>query len=138
MSTKIKFDAHSIKFRLWVYFAAIGMGVVGLIWFLQLFFMNNYYEEMVSSGIFNQRQMELFYTLIEIGMFYPNCQIFKQRDIAKSALYLVLSRSFRQEECAVFRKLLGLDEPELRACSRTLIHMWQYTANHNLYLSMKH
>ena len=24
MSTKIKFDAHSIKFRLWVYFAAIG------------------------------------------------------------------------------------------------------------------
>ena len=46
MSTKIKFDAHSIKFRLWVYFAAIGMGVVGLIWFLQLFFMNNYYEEM--------------------------------------------------------------------------------------------
>lgn len=46
MSTKISFDAHSIKFRLWVYFAAIGLSVVALIWFLQLFFMNNYYEQM--------------------------------------------------------------------------------------------
>lgn len=46
MSTKISFDAHSIKFRLWVYFAAIGLSVVAMIWFLQLFFMNNYYEEM--------------------------------------------------------------------------------------------
>lgn len=46
MSTKISFDARSIKFRLWVYFAAIGLSVVTLIWFLQLFFMNNYYEEM--------------------------------------------------------------------------------------------
>ena len=46
MSTRIKFDPRSIKFRLWLYFAVIGLGVVALIWFLQLFFMNNYYEEM--------------------------------------------------------------------------------------------
>ena len=46
MSTKIKFDPRSIKFRLWIYFAAIGLSVVAFIWFLQIFFMNNYYEEM--------------------------------------------------------------------------------------------
>lgn len=46
MSTRIKFDGKSIKFRLWVYFMVIGLGTVALIWFLQLFFMNNYYGEM--------------------------------------------------------------------------------------------
>lgn len=46
MSTKIKFDSKSIRFRLWVYFMIIGLGTVALIWFLQLFFMNNYYGEM--------------------------------------------------------------------------------------------
>ena len=46
MSTKISFDAKSIKFRLWIYFAALGLGIVILIWFLQIFFLNNYYEHM--------------------------------------------------------------------------------------------
>ncbi len=40
------FDHRSIKVRLWMYFMAFGLGVVALIWFLQLFFMNNYYEQM--------------------------------------------------------------------------------------------
>ena len=43
---KFKFDAKSIKFRLWMYFAALGLGIVLLIWFLQIFFLNNYYEHM--------------------------------------------------------------------------------------------
>lgn len=51
MSTKIKFDAKSIKFRLWVYFAAIGIGVVCLVWFLHLFFLNTYYEDMKISEV---------------------------------------------------------------------------------------
>lgn len=46
MSTKIKFDRHSIKFRLWVYFIGIGIGLLLLVWFLQIFFLNNYYEHM--------------------------------------------------------------------------------------------
>lgn len=46
MSMKFKFDAKSIKFRLWMYFAALGLGIVLLIWFLQIFFLNNYYEHM--------------------------------------------------------------------------------------------
>lgn len=46
MNTKIKFDSKSIKFRLWVYFAALALGIVILIWFLQIFFLNNYYEHM--------------------------------------------------------------------------------------------
>ena len=40
------FDHRSIKIRLWGYFLSFGLGVVCLIWFLQLFFMNNYYEQM--------------------------------------------------------------------------------------------
>lgn len=40
------FDHHSIKVRLWMYFMVFGLGVVALIWFLQSFFMNNYYEQM--------------------------------------------------------------------------------------------
>lgn len=51
MSTKVKFDAKSIKFRLWMYFAALGLGVVILIWFLQIFFLNNYYEHMKIAEV---------------------------------------------------------------------------------------
>lgn len=51
MSTKISFDSKSIKFRLWIYFAALGLGVVLLIWFLQIFFLNNYYEHMKISEV---------------------------------------------------------------------------------------
>lgn len=40
------FDHRSIKVRLWMYFMVFGLGVVALIWFLQSFFMNNYYEQM--------------------------------------------------------------------------------------------
>ena len=45
------FDHRSIKVRLWMYFMAFGLGVVALIWFLQLFFMNNYYEQMKISEV---------------------------------------------------------------------------------------
>ncbi len=51
MNTKIKFDAKSIKFRLWIYFVALAVGIVLLIWFLQIFFLNNYYEHMKISEV---------------------------------------------------------------------------------------
>lgn len=51
MSTRIRFDAKSIKFRLWMYFVALGLGVVLLIWFLQIFFLNNYYEHMKIAEV---------------------------------------------------------------------------------------
>ena len=51
MSTKIKFDRRSIKFRLWIYFVGIGIGIVILIWFLQIFFLNNYYEHMKTTEV---------------------------------------------------------------------------------------
>lgn len=43
---KVKFDFNSIKFRLWLYFLAIAVGIVALIWFLQIFLLNNSYEDM--------------------------------------------------------------------------------------------
>ena len=51
MSTKVSFDAGSIKFRLWVYFVAIGVGVVALIWFLHLFLLDTYYEDMKIAEV---------------------------------------------------------------------------------------
>ena len=46
MSTKVKFDRKSIKFRLWLYFLSLVIGIVALIWVLQIFLLNNGYEEM--------------------------------------------------------------------------------------------
>ena len=46
MSTKVKFDRNSIKFRLWLYFLSLVIGIVVLIWVLQIFLLNNGYEEM--------------------------------------------------------------------------------------------
>lgn len=36
---------------MWIYFAVLGLGVVLLIWFLQIFFLNNYYEHMKISEV---------------------------------------------------------------------------------------
>ena len=51
MNMRANFDTKSIKLRLWIYFVGIGIGVVGLIWFLHIFFLNNYYEEMKISEV---------------------------------------------------------------------------------------
>lgn len=46
MSAKVKFDFGSVKFRLWVYFLALSVGILLLVWFLQIIFLNNSYEDM--------------------------------------------------------------------------------------------
>lgn len=46
MSTKYKFDQNSIRFRLWLYFLSLVIGIVALIWLLQVFFLNIGYEDM--------------------------------------------------------------------------------------------
>ncbi len=43
---KINFKIKSIRFRIWLYFLGFTAMVLVLIWFLQIFFLNNYYEEM--------------------------------------------------------------------------------------------
>lgn len=49
MNSKIKFDFHSIRFKLWGYFLGFALVLLGLIWLLQVFFLNNYYEEMKTT-----------------------------------------------------------------------------------------
>ena len=49
MNLKSKFDFRSIRFRLWVYFIGFALLLIGLIWFLQIFFLNNYYEQMKTA-----------------------------------------------------------------------------------------
>ena len=43
---KLKFDFKSIKFRIWIYFLVFSIVLLVSIWFLQIFFLNNYYENM--------------------------------------------------------------------------------------------
>ena len=51
MSTKVKFDFKSIKFRLWMYFLAFGIGVIILIWAMQLYLLNHSYEDMKTREV---------------------------------------------------------------------------------------
>ncbi len=46
MNLKSKFDFRSIRFKLWVYFIGFAIVLIGLIWFLQIFFLNNFYQDM--------------------------------------------------------------------------------------------
>ena len=49
MNLKSKFDFKSIRFKLWVYFIGFALLLIGLIWFLQIFFLDNYYEQMKTA-----------------------------------------------------------------------------------------
>lgn len=46
MNLKNKFDFKSIKFKLWITFIGFALILIAMIWTLQIFFLNNYYEEM--------------------------------------------------------------------------------------------
>lgn len=46
MNTKIKFDFKSIRFKLWAYFILFAVIILGLIWILQVYFLDAYYEDM--------------------------------------------------------------------------------------------
>lgn len=43
---KIKIDFHSIRFRLWCYFIGFSIILLVLVWLLQIFFLDTYYEAM--------------------------------------------------------------------------------------------
>ena len=51
MNSKVNFDFKSIRFRLWLYFLAIALVILALIWFLQIFFLNHYYENMKTKEV---------------------------------------------------------------------------------------
>ena len=43
---KLNIDYKSIKLRLWIYFVLFAALLMGLLWFLQIFFLSTYYQEM--------------------------------------------------------------------------------------------
>ena len=51
MNSKVRFDFKSIRFRLWLYFLSVALVILLLIWFLQIFFLNTYYEDMKSKEV---------------------------------------------------------------------------------------
>ena len=51
MSTKVRFDFKSIRFRLWMYFLTFGIGVIILIWSMQLYLLNHSYEDMKTKEV---------------------------------------------------------------------------------------
>ena len=46
---KLNIDRKSLKFRIWVYFALFASVLLMMLWFLQIFFLDTYYEEMKIS-----------------------------------------------------------------------------------------
>lgn len=46
---KFNFDRNSIKFKLWAYFISFAAFLMIVLWFLQIFFLNNYYQAMKIS-----------------------------------------------------------------------------------------
>ena len=51
MSTKVKFDFKSIKFKLWMYFLLFAIVVLVLLWGMQIFMLNNSYETMKTKEV---------------------------------------------------------------------------------------
>ena len=51
MSTKVKFDFKSIKFKLWMYFLLFAIVVLVLLWGMQIFMLNNSYETMKTREV---------------------------------------------------------------------------------------
>ena len=46
LNTKISFDFKSIRFKLWAYFILFAVIILGLVWLLQIYFLDAYYEDM--------------------------------------------------------------------------------------------
>lgn len=46
-----KLDFKSLKFKMWVYFGLFAVILMVILWFLQIFFLQNYYEEMKTREI---------------------------------------------------------------------------------------
>ena len=51
MSLKSRLDFKSIRFKLWLYFIGFSLLLISIIWFLQIFFLNHYYEQMKISEV---------------------------------------------------------------------------------------
>ena len=51
MNLKTRFDRKSIRFKLWITFITFAVVLIGLIWFLQIFFLDHYYEEMKKAEV---------------------------------------------------------------------------------------
>ncbi|MGI6751489.1 MAG: HAMP domain-containing sensor histidine kinase [Anaerovoracaceae bacterium] len=46
-----KLDFKSLKIKLWIYFGLFAIVLMAILWFLQIFFLQNYYEEMKTREI---------------------------------------------------------------------------------------
>lgn len=46
---KLNLDRNSLKFKIWLYFALFAALLISILWFLQIIFLDSYYEEMKIS-----------------------------------------------------------------------------------------
>ena len=46
---KLSLNTKSLKFKIWLYFVLFAALLMGMLWFLQIFFLDSYYEEMKIS-----------------------------------------------------------------------------------------
>jgi signal transduction histidine kinase len=77
---KISVDYKSIKLRLWLYFVLFAALLMGLLWFLQIFFLSAYYQEMkvdetlrIANAIVNKYGQE--------GLFEEIADVMRKNDM---------------------------------------------------------
>ena len=136
---KTKFDFKSLKFRMWAYFIVFAIVLLVIIWVLQVFFLNYYYEEMKNSStsrvaqtienqfkqddyeqlevvirdISNKNEMSIF--IQNDGgftLYSPYSQNFNLNDNEKNSSATVSSSDFYKERILHLKdKLLKNDQP---------------------------
>jgi signal transduction histidine kinase len=77
---KLNIDYKSIKLRLWIYFVLFAALLMGSLWFLQIFFLSTYYEEMkinetlrIADSIVNKYGQE--------GLFEEIARVMRRNDM---------------------------------------------------------
>lgn len=116
-----RFDAKSLRFRLWAYFAVFAIIILALLWFLQVFFLHHYYEAMkinetnkIAQTISMSYGSENFYDML--SNISASNDLYIQVEMLDGALvYSPSSGSDRPPTYMYFRELQTLKEEYLKS-----------------------
>jgi signal transduction histidine kinase len=102
---KLKIDYKSIKLRLWIYFVLFAALLMGLLWFLQIFFLSTYYQEMkinetlrIANAIVDKYGQDGLYE--EIGRVMRRNDMYIQIEAHIDDAYLTLYSPYYNENAS--------------------------------------
>ncbi len=120
-------DPRSLRFRLWAYFAGFAIIILVLLWFLQIFFLNHYYEAMkinetnkIANVIATNYGSENFYELLS-GISASNDLYIQVEMVSGDLIYSpVVSSENRPPVYMYFRELQTVKEEYLKSGKESL------------------